>query len=356
MAEVLAAELRADAGLLRQLQHLGLELADRGWRGRARCRASGRSSRERQLASLTVFSVISADVPPMTIARWYGGQAAVPSVRIFSSRNASSDFGFSSAFVSWNRNVLLAEPPPLVTKRKWYSSPPVGVELDLRRQVRAGVHLVVHVERRELRVAQVGPRVGVEDAARERRLVVAARPDALALLADDDRGAGVLARRQHHAGRDVGVLQHVEGDEAVVRRRLGVVEDRAQLRQVAGAEEMRDVAHRLGGEARQGRRRRRSARLAAEACRWRRSRRRGAGTASCRAVREHLLEAKLGHRPISPQRRGTQSLTPALRRRASAREPRDRPSIRAAGARQSPGGAAACASRSAAGWRSGRAG
>ena len=32
--------------------------------------------------------VISAEVPPMTIARWYGGHAAVPSVRIFSFRNA----------------------------------------------------------------------------------------------------------------------------------------------------------------------------------------------------------------------------------------------------------------------------
>ena len=41
----------------------------------------------------------------------------------------------------------------------------------------------------------------------------------------DDRGAGVLAHRQHAAGRDVGVLQQVEGDEAVVGRRLGVVED-----------------------------------------------------------------------------------------------------------------------------------
>ncbi len=36
-----------------------------------------------KLASLTVFSVLSAEVPPMTKAIWYGGQAAVPSVRIF---------------------------------------------------------------------------------------------------------------------------------------------------------------------------------------------------------------------------------------------------------------------------------
>ena len=43
----------------------------------------------------------------------------------------------------------------------------LGVELDLRGQVGAGVLLPVHVERRELRVAQVALLVGVEDALRE---------------------------------------------------------------------------------------------------------------------------------------------------------------------------------------------
>jgi hypothetical protein len=56
----------------------------------------------------------------------------------------------------------------------------------------------------------------------------------LALLAHDDRGAGVLAHRQDAAGRDVGVLQQVERDELVVVARLGVVEDLAQLGEVAG--------------------------------------------------------------------------------------------------------------------------
>ena len=54
----------------------------------------------------------------MTIARWYGGQAAVPSVLIFSSRNSSRPRAFSTRGVSWYRKVLFAEPPPLATKRK----------------------------------------------------------------------------------------------------------------------------------------------------------------------------------------------------------------------------------------------
>src|SRR5216683_1483613 len=68
--------------------------------------------------------------------------------------------------------------------------------------------------------------------------IAAAGPDALALLAHDDGGAGILAHRQHLAGGDIGVLQEVEGDEAVIVRRLGVVEDVAQLLEMAGAQEM----------------------------------------------------------------------------------------------------------------------
>ena len=49
-----------------------------------------------------------------------GGQAAVPSERSFSSRKPASRFGFSSALVSWYRNVLLAEPPPLARTRSSY--------------------------------------------------------------------------------------------------------------------------------------------------------------------------------------------------------------------------------------------
>ena len=69
------------------------------------------------LASLTVFIVASAEVPPMTTARWYGGQAAVPSERSFWSRNVSRFAGLSRAWVSWNSIDLLAEPPPLATNR-----------------------------------------------------------------------------------------------------------------------------------------------------------------------------------------------------------------------------------------------
>ena len=37
-----------------------------------------------------------------------------------------SEAGFSRALVCWYRYVLLAEPPPLAMKRKWYSEPGVA--------------------------------------------------------------------------------------------------------------------------------------------------------------------------------------------------------------------------------------
>lgn len=40
----------------------------------------GRLSKYLVDANLTHFKFISADVPPMAKARWYGGQAAVPIV------------------------------------------------------------------------------------------------------------------------------------------------------------------------------------------------------------------------------------------------------------------------------------
>ncbi len=70
--------------------------------------------------------LVSAEVPPTTTAMWYGGQAAVPRYFILSTRNFSSFSGVSSALVSCQSMVLLAEPPPLATKRNLYSLPSVA--------------------------------------------------------------------------------------------------------------------------------------------------------------------------------------------------------------------------------------
>ena len=69
MAEILAAELRADADLPRQLQHLRSSLRSRkAWPELAPL-VGQRIELARVEASFTVLSVTSGEVPPMTIAR-----------------------------------------------------------------------------------------------------------------------------------------------------------------------------------------------------------------------------------------------------------------------------------------------
>ena len=74
------------------------------------------------LANFAVLTVCSALVPPITIAKWYGGQAAVQIERSFSSSQLIKLVGLSTALVSWYKNDLFALPPPLAIKRKLYSS------------------------------------------------------------------------------------------------------------------------------------------------------------------------------------------------------------------------------------------
>jgi hypothetical protein len=80
----------------------------------------------------------------MTIARWYGGHAAVPSVAHLVDEELLEQFALASGAPSspGTGTLLFAEPPPLVTKRNLYSSPSAREEVDLRGQVVAGVLLV----------------------------------------------------------------------------------------------------------------------------------------------------------------------------------------------------------------------
>ena len=61
----------------------------------------GRASRYLAEAYFAVLRAYSALVPPTTTARWYGGQAEVPSDRNFSSRKPSIRSGLRTALVSW---------------------------------------------------------------------------------------------------------------------------------------------------------------------------------------------------------------------------------------------------------------
>ena len=109
-----------------------------------------------------------------------------------------------------------------------------GIEVDLRGQVGLGVDLVIHVQRRCLRVAKIFLGVGLIDALREFFGIIAAGPDLLAFFAHDGGGAGVLAERQNAMGGDLGIAQHHQRDHAVIFRGCRVIENRGNLREVRG--------------------------------------------------------------------------------------------------------------------------
>ena len=121
----------------------------------------------------------------------------------------------------------------------------LGIDVDLRGQVVLRVLLFEHRDRRELRIAQVFLFVRVAHALGDRALVLPVGEDEAALLGHHDRRARVLAHRQHAAGRNVGVLEQVVGDELVVRGRFRVVENFGELREMARAQEMIGIDRRF---------------------------------------------------------------------------------------------------------------
>ncbi len=251
VAEVLAAELGADAELAGELEHLGLQLdvaegvAARAALAGERVEVAGRG----QLGHLhRRLGRRAADDHGEVVGR-AGRGAELAELLVEEAeqrRRVEERLGLLEQEALVGRAAALGHEEELVG---------VAVDrgdLDLGRQVGLGVHLVPHGERRHLGVAQVGLLVGVEHAAGDGRLVAAGGQHVLALLALHDRGAGVLAAGQHAAGGDVGVLEQLEGDEVVVGRCLGVVEDGGQLGEVAGSEEVGDVAHGLAREQGEG--------------------------------------------------------------------------------------------------------
>ena len=82
-------------------------------------------------------------------------------------------------------------------------------DLDLGWEVRSGVAFGEHVQRGQLRVAQVGRQEGVVDAVGDRLPVVATGEHEVALLGRHDGCSGVLAGREDTAGGDAGVLDEL---------------------------------------------------------------------------------------------------------------------------------------------------
>ncbi len=257
VAEVLAAELRADAEGLGQLEDLllQLEVAEAVGTGRSFGRQVVEVVRRGVLRGLQGELGAGAADHDGEVVRRAGGRAERLDLLVEELQQTGR---VEHRLRLLEQERLVRRPAALGHEQELVLRPTPGgracrdprrrVDLDLRRQVGAGVLLLEHAQWRELGVTQVELRVGVVHAAADRLGVVGAGEHTFGLLAHHDRGAGVLAHRQHAAGRDVHVLQQVQGHEAVVPARLGVVDDLAQLRKVSGPQVVADVVHRLGGQ------------------------------------------------------------------------------------------------------------
>ncbi len=242
--EVLAPELRADPGLPRRLEQVGLELDVA--EGLALLVAPRGQPVERlrrgQLDRLQArLGRGPADDEGEVIRRARGGAQRLHLL----GQVLHEAHGVEQRLRLLEEAGLVRRAPSLRDHQEAVLHPVRRVDVDLGGQVRPRVGLVVHREGNGLRVAEALLRVGVEDAAGEVLLVAAARPHPLALLPHDRGGARVLAHRQHEAGRDLGVAQEGERHAPVVLRGLGVVEDGGELRQVPGPVEKRHVAEGL---------------------------------------------------------------------------------------------------------------
>ena len=243
MAEVLAAELCADARLLRDLEELGLEFevtesaSELVALERQRVEVAGRGHLRRLEREL---GRRAADHDGEVVRRARRGSEEVHLL--------GDELGQRGRIEECLRLLeqvaLVGRAAALRHEEELVGGAVDRGDLDLGRKVRAGVDLAVHVEWCHLRVAQVVAQVHVVHTARDRGLVVARGEDVLAPLGLDDRGARVLTSGQYAAGGDVGVAQQVERHEPIVARGLGVVEDRADLRQMTGAQVVVDLEHR----------------------------------------------------------------------------------------------------------------
>ena len=165
VAEVLAAELGADAGRLGQLRAPAAPARGRGsaWPSLDARRSAARRG-SGPMASLAVLTANSADVPPITMARWYGGQAAVPSDLHLLEDHGSSDrrvqqrLGLLEQVALVGRAAALGHEQELVVvavdRRRSRSGPAGWCRCSSRRTCQG----------RHLRVAQVRRLVGVVDA------------------------------------------------------------------------------------------------------------------------------------------------------------------------------------------------
>ena len=241
VAEVLAAELRPDAQLLRQFvdfrfQHPVAEGVARGIAGLGQ----------------TVEPLCAAELDRLQV-RFCAGAADDNGQMI---GRAGRGTECLDLFLDEGKQLRLVQHGPgLLVQERLVGRPAAfqdehQVELfrmmltrgshdaELHWHIVARVHLIKHADRCHHGVAQVGLRVSAGDAVAQRLLLVAFHPDPLTLLSENDGGASVLTHRQHTARGNICILQQVERHEAIVGAGFGIIQNVGQLPEMGGTQEV----------------------------------------------------------------------------------------------------------------------
>ena len=127
-----------------------------------------------------------------------------------------------------------------------------GLDVNLGREVATGVHLVVHIQRSILRIAQVVLRIGVIDTEREGFLILEAGPYLLSLLTMDNGCTCILAEWKNTLHRCLRIAEELQGYILIVLRGFGVGENGCHLLVVSTAEHKLAVVESLLSKQRQG--------------------------------------------------------------------------------------------------------
>ena len=239
--EVFAAELGADAALLADFQHFifPLQVAEAAAalvaRGGQFVEVTGRSLLHRREAHL---GRRTADADRQVVRRT-GRRTEVEDMLFDEFRErllVQERLGLLVKKRLVGRTAALGDEQELV-----FHAGLAAVDVDLGGKVRTRVFLFGHRLRNDLRITQVTALIGLVNAFGDTLGIVGPRVNVLALMADADSRAGILAGRQFAFGRNDLVQQHRVGHELVVVGGFGVLEDVAQLFEVRGAQVKRHV-------------------------------------------------------------------------------------------------------------------
>eukprot|EP00760_Papus_ankaliazontas_P009754 PhM_4_TR14128/c0_g1_i2/m.90838 len=251
MGEILSTELRADATAAGDFEHffLPLHIAERvtclsitgAWKVVEEAAA-------RELDRLQcLFRALTSDNHGNVVRRARGGAE----VRHLLCQELNEALWVEHRFCFLVQKALVGAATTLGDEHQLVLVPLRGHNINLRGQIVLRVDFFEHVHGGHLGVAIVVRLVRFPDALGEGLLLVAERDNLLALLAEHNRRARVLARRQDALGGDHGVLEEGKRDELIIRGRFDIIENVSPELKLLVAEKVLDLADGRVGDVRE---------------------------------------------------------------------------------------------------------